>query len=485
MNAPRTRIADFVRLLNASASPLYVLDDALTVVFINRSCRDWLGEAAAAEILGQPCVYRSASDAAPASVAAGLCPPPQIMAGETLTATVCRVAEDGSWARRKARFVPLGGGNGDIFAIVAVLETADCPPDAPQDIVEAVVAAQHEAFDSAALHDHIRKFRMESASQCRFDRLIGRTPAVVLARTQAELAAAGRANVLLVGPNGSGRRHLAAAIHYAANPPGDFHFEHSEEAISAAGSSPKSSLLAGELATLDCPLLGNDLFEAAAPVFARLAQRGELATACTLLLHRIDELSAEMQTRLADYLAKRPFKCRLAATAASSLTDLARRGQFNAELAAMLSTITIFLPPLAERREDLPLLAQMFLEECNTAERQLAGFSPAALNAFDAYAWPGNVAELAAIVAESHRRASGPLVETADLPDCLKVAAQAAAHPRRVDEKIVLDEYLAEIERELIRRALARAKGNKARAARLLGVTRPRLYRRMVQLGLE
>ena len=73
----------------------------------------------------------------------------------------------------------------------------------------------------------------------------------------------------------------------------------------------------------------------------------------------------------------------------------------------------------------------------------------------------------------------------ADLPERLRLAAQAAAHPRRIEETIVLDEYLGRVERELIRRALARAKGNKARAARLLGVTRPRLYRRMVQLGLE
>jgi transcriptional regulator with GAF, ATPase, and Fis domain len=75
--------------------------------------------------------------------------------------------------------------------------------------------------------------------------------------------------------------------------------------------------------------------------------------------------------------------------------------------------------------------------------------------------------------------------DVADLPERLHLASQAAAHPRRVDETIVLDEYLGRVERELIRRALARAKGNKARAARLLGMTRPRLYRRMVQLGLE
>ena len=88
-------------------------------------------------------------------------------------------------------------------------------------------------------------------------------------------------------------------------------------------------------------------------------------------------------------------------------------------------------------------------------------------------------------MAEAHQRAAGPEIDVADLPERLHWAAQAAAQPRRAEETIVLDEYLGRVERELIRRALARAKGNKARAARLLGMTRPRLYRRMVQLGLE
>lgn len=85
----------------------------------------------------------------------------------------------------------------------------------------------------------------------------------------------------------------------------------------------------------------------------------------------------------------------------------------------------------------------------------------------------------------AHRRASAAEIGVDDLPEQLHLAAQAAAYPRRPEETIVLDEFLGRVERELIRRALARAKGNKAKAARLLGLTRPRLYRRMVQLGLE
>jgi hypothetical protein len=88
-------------------------------------------------------------------------------------------------------------------------------------------------------------------------------------------------------------------------------------------------------------------------------------------------------------------------------------------------------------------------------------------------------------VAEAFSKAEGFEIAAADLPRRLVHAAEAARRPQRADEPIVMAEFLTGIERELIERALKQAKGNKARAARLLGLTRPRLYRRMVQLGLE
>jgi len=146
----------------------------------------------------------------------------------------------------------------------------------------------------------------------------------------------------------------------------------------------------------------------------------------------------------------------------------------------------IQLPPLAERRGDIPLLAQWFVEEANARSgKQVAGLSAEALDRLDAYGWPGNVDELGRVIDEAHRAAEGVEIAVRDLPQPIHLAHAAAAHPRRAEETIVLEQFLARIERELLVRALQRAKGNKTKAARLLGMTRPKLYRRLVQLGLE
>jgi DNA-binding NtrC family response regulator len=189
---------------------------------------------------------------------------------------------------------------------------------------------------------------------------------------------------------------------------------------------------------------------------------------------------------LVEQLARNALRARIIATSDTALVDIAAQGQFRADLAARLSTIEIHLPPLAERREDVPLLAQMFLEELNAeGERQLQGFTPETLDRLAAYSWPGNIDELAAMVREAHGTAEGRLITPRDLPQRIYLTVAADSRPRRKEESINLDTFLAEIELELIQRALRRAKGNKTRAAKLLGLTRPRLYRRMVQLGLE
>lgn len=466
MAPSRIHTTELARLLNAAKQPIYVLDEDLTIVFLNRACQDWLetGES----LLGRRCAYHSSPTADKLDLAAaGLCPPPQVLAKKSLVARVSRLADDGRLIERRASFLPIGFEAEELLGILAIVDTADQLPGSVGGHEEAVEKPNEAG--PIALHEHVRRFRQEAAARYRADRLIGQGPAMRMAQQQVEVAATGRASVLLVGPTGSGRQHLATAIHYAAENVGSLPFHAS-----------------GTFVPLDCALLGADLLETVHAAVARAHLLGEQATPGTLLFHRVDELPADVQVELAGHLVRRPTAWRLLATAAEPLVELSRRGKFRDDLAAALSTITIELPPLVQRRDDLPLLAQLFLEEQNaTGRRQLGGFTSAALDLLDAYAWPGNLDELAQVVAESHQNAAGREIDVPDLPERLRLAHQATAQPRRVEETIVLDEYLARVERELIRRALARAKGNKARAARLLGLTRPRLYRRMVQLGLE
>ncbi len=455
MARARSGTAELARLLDAVNAPVYVLDEERAIVFANQACLDWVGPAAE-PLQGQRCAYHTAAEAAgPEAVAAGLCPSPEALAGREMAGIVGCTTADGRASRRRARFIPLRGGD-SIAGLVVLVE--------PDDLSEAqALAPAAGETEAARLHERVRSFRQQAARRYRVDRLAGDSPAIRRARAQIELAAASRANVLIVGPRGSGRQHAAAAIHYGG-----------------AGES------AASLIPMACSVLGDDLTRS---TLAALAVRGlppGLPGRGTLLLNDADTLSPAVQPEVAKVLAARSFPLRVIAVAERRLADLVQAGQYREDLACVLSTLAIELAPLSQRRADLPVLLQLFLEEANARTgKQLAGFAPEAIDCLDAYGWPGNVDELIRVVNEAHQKAEGAQIGVRDLPQQIHLAAAAAAHPRRAEETIVLEEFLREVERELLGRAMARAKRNKTKAAKLLGITRPRLYRRLVQLGLE
>ncbi|HBO44770.1 MAG TPA: hypothetical protein DD670_12740 [Planctomycetaceae bacterium] len=469
MARQRVKTAELARLFNAIDRPVYVLDEELVIRFLNEACREWLGEAAES-LVGQRCTYRTSpagDESASRPLAESLCPPPSVLSGRVATGIVVAADGRGGWRRRLARFIPIGPCGEITPAVVALVEPGDLSPSNLASGDESLIETRPHGLEPAEptsdeLHERIRRFRRQAAGRYRIDRLLGDSPAMRLARARAELAAAGRANVLVVGPVGSGRRHTAHGIHYASDPPRE-----------------------GTLIPVDCAVLGVELIRSTVHALAS-NPLGDRAARSTLLLTDVDCLPGEVQADLAAAISAKSFRLRVVATAAEPLVELAARGEFSRALAALLSPIVIELPPLADRREDIPLLAQLFLEEINTeSAKQRGGFSAEALDRLDAYHWPGNLDELASVVAQACEKAEGTKVQAADLPPRLRHAAEAAAHPRREKQTIQLDEFLGRIERELIDRALAQAKGNKTKAASLLGLTRPRLYRRLVQLGLE
>jgi DNA-binding NtrC family response regulator len=206
----------------------------------------------------------------------------------------------------------------------------------------------------------------------------------------------------------------------------------------------------------------------------------------TVVLTDVQMMAVEPQAEVVKWLKGRPKNVRIIATSKLALSSLIEQSGFSSDLAMLLSTIAIELPPLSTRRDDIPLVAQMLLEDLNAGSKlkQLRGFTVDAMDRLVAYDWAGEIDELAGVVREAFAAAETYEITVADLPKKLRFAAEAAKFPRKSIEPIELEKVLAEIETELINRAMKQSKGNKTQAAKLLGLTRPRLYRRMVQLGL-
>jgi DNA-binding NtrC family response regulator len=220
--------------------------------------------------------------------------------------------------------------------------------------------------------------------------------------------------------------------------------------------------------------------------FVRQMREIESRRPGALLLLDVDQLSPPAQSELAGLLALPDFELFTICTSRQSLLDLAAQGQFQFELACRLSTVVLHMTPLAERPEDIPLLAQFFVEQYNAeGGSQRAGFTEEAVDRLVAYDWPENVEELAEIVGQACRRADGPRVGSEDLPELIHLAARLTSRPPAQIETIQLDAFLQQIECELLSRALQAAKGNKSKAADLLGISRARLHRRLEQLGIS
>lgn len=374
------------------------------------------------------------------------------MLGTQAEAVVTFTSPNGDELRRKVRFIPLMESEQDVIGVLALagdLLTSSCEGDTSACVVEAKF-----------LHEHIQRLRHRFRQTYHIDRLLGDSAAMSRVRAQVAVAVGSSASVLVVGPPGSGREHVARAIQC-----GD------------------PQRISEPLVPLACSLVGGELLRST--VAALLRREAGQSPRATLLLNDIDRLAPADQADLPSLLSAAAGRVRFLSTARTPLVELAQRGEFLTLAAHQLSTLSIVLPPLAERLSDLPLLAQLFLERANArGGKQVGSFSEESLDLLAAFPWTDDLDELEQVVIETHAACKGAEVSTADLPPGIRQARHAAAHPPRPESPIALEGFLGRIELELIQRALVQAKGNKTKAAQLLGLSRPRLYRRLVQLGL-
>ena len=449
---PRTRSTHpVVKLCEESPLPIYALDDQRRIVSCNRACLEWLGFTAQ-QLIGQRCDYVANETAAPEAVAAAaLCPPPQAFLGETCTGQILWKNAAGEVVGRPATFVPVRVE--EPAGVLVVLGD-------PRRVAVESSPVSLELATSETLHQRLQQLVQRMRTRFRLDQLVGDSSAMRRVRDQVATAITSRARVVIQGPTGSGREHVARTIAYGEK-----------------GDVDRAVL------PLACGTLDIDLLDASIAAATRRGVGPSIDPVWLLL--DVDQLSSDLQVEIAVRLRAQGNKLSVLSTARHSLIDLAATGSFDRDLAFMLSTLVIELPALRERREDIPLLIQRMVEEYNTtAGRQLAGFSPAAMDRLASLPWTGNVEELATVVREACQAVSTVWIGEADLPRRVRTIVSAGMHPRRELEPIQLDDFLLEVERELIERAMRRANGNKAQAARLLGVSRARLLRRLEQLGL-
>jgi DNA-binding NtrC family response regulator len=327
------------------------------------------------------------------------------------------------------------------------------------------------------LRDEVEALHEELEERHGFEQIIGRSAPMEEVFQRVRQVAPTRATVLLTGESGTGKEMIASALHY---------------------NSPRKHnrfvrLNCGALTTT---LLESELFghEAGAFTDARKQKIGrfELADGGTIFLDEITETAPEFQVKLLRVLQEQEFErvggtetvrvdVRVVTATNKDVEAQVREGRFREDLYYRLNVVKIEVPPLRERGDDVVLLTHAFLKEfCKQNGKGLLRITPKALEALRHFSWPGNVRQLRNVIEGMVVLATGSEVGVRDLPEEIR-ATTARYRPLHLR----LGASIAEMEREMIRATLEHTDGNRAAAARVLGLGRKTLYRKIEEYGLD
>lgn len=323
-----------------------------------------------------------------------------------------------------------------------------------------------------------RELKSLKSSKYTFENIIGKSHAIENAKILAMKAAETNATVLLIGESGTGKEIFAHAIHYAS-------------------SRRYKPFVRVNCAAIPKELLESELFGYEPGAFTGASRHGkpgkfELAHHGTLFLDEVGDMSPEMQAKVLRVLEEkemeriggiRPIKVdfRLIAATNQNLDSLVRKKQFRLDLYYRLNVFSIYLPPLRERREDIPLLVRHFVREiCEEQGRGEISINPSVMEIFLSYPWPGNVRELRNVIERAVAISGGKEIREEHLPGYL-------IKGMKVDKEISIipiKDLVHEAERHAILQALRIANGNVSKAAKLLGIHRSSIYEKMKKLNI-
>ena len=340
------------------------------------------------------------------------------------------------------------------------------------------------AVERARLLQENSRLREKLRERNPFGHVVATHPSMVALLRLVEQVAPSRASVLILGETGTGKELIAEMIH--------------RESPRA-----KAPLVRLNCAALSESLLESELFGHEKGSFTgaigRREGRFEQANGGTIFLDEVSEIPLATQVKLLRVLQERkvkpvgstaevPFEARLLAATNKRLEDEVRAGRFREDLFYRLNVITIELPPLRDRRDDIPELAQFFLSRLGEGLGKSAHrFSDEAMQVLQRYAWPGNVRQLENIVERAVTLAETAVLGADTLPPALRGEAPAPAAEidlLEIQAGFSLEKHLDDAERRLLVAALRRANGVKTRAAELLGLTFRSFRYRLAKHGL-
>ena len=342
--------------------------------------------------------------------------------------------------------------------------------------LDEVAILVEQALETSQLRREVRALRTSQGREYGFDAIIGVSPAMQRVKSMLARIAASRAStVLLTGETGTGKDLAAKAIHY------------NSDRVARAFVNITCSALPEQL--LESELFGH---ERGAFTDARQQKRGlfESADGGTAFLDEIGEMTPALQAKLLRFLEEKTFKrvggladirvdVRVIAATNRSLEEEVKAGKFREDLFYRLQVMPIPLPPLRERRGDVPLLASHYVDLYNREFRKrVRGLMPAAMRLLEQYQWPGNIRELRNAIERAMLLMDREWLEPDDFTTLTRsvAATQFKLPPEGLN--------LEEVERQLLTQALERSGGNQTQAAQLLGINRDQVRYRIEKFGL-
>ncbi|NOS78087.1 MAG: sigma-54-dependent Fis family transcriptional regulator [Nitrospira sp.] len=347
---------------------------------------------------------------------------------------------------------------------------------------EEVKLVVQRALDHCKLVRENKRFRVELKEKEEWSPLVGSSPAMLDVYKLVARVSESRSTVLLQGESGTGKELIARAIH-ANSPRRDKPF------IPVNCGALPDTLLESEMfghekgAFTGAVGLKAGLFEAATGGTLFLDEIGELGPALQVKLLRVMQ---DQEVRRVGGTTSVKVDVRIIAATNRDLEQLVKEDKFRDDLYYRLNVVRITLPSLVDRKEDIPMLAHHFLQKyVGGTPSGVRGFLPETMALLKEYRWPGNVRELENAVERAVSLSHGPLVTPDDLPESIRTTAplesKAASSPEGDEVCLTLEE----VEKRHLIRVLKETKGNKVKAAKILGIDRRTLYRMAERFGLD